>query len=133
MEVEGISTIFMFVSDLPRSQDFYQKLIGKEPSRQRENLFASFQIGGVNLLLHSDANATWLPAGAKKGVGMALHLQVKEIDAHWKRLNELGIPLSEEPSTLHTGIRKFAMKDPDGYEVEFVEPPTMPDRENAHG
>src|SRR5436305_1191043 len=61
MEVEGINTIFMFVADLPRSQDFYQKLIGREPERQRENLFASFQLGGVNLLLHSDANATWLP------------------------------------------------------------------------
>jgi uncharacterized glyoxalase superfamily protein PhnB len=48
---------------------------------------------------------------------------MKDIDAHWKRLNELGTPLSEAPETLHTGIRKFAMKDPDGYEVEFMEPP----------
>ena len=124
MEVEAINTIFMFVSDLPRSQDFYQKLIGKEPSREIENLLTRVQIGEVSLLLHSDANATWLPAGAKKGVGMALHLQVKDIDAHWQRLNELGIPLPEEPTALHTGGRKFAMKDPDGYEVEFVEPPT---------
>ena len=123
MEIEGVNTIFMFVSDLPRSRDFYQKLIGGEPSRQRENMFASFEIGGVNLLLHSDANATWLPIGAKKGVGMALHLQVRDIDAQWKRLHGLGVPLAEEPQTLHTGIRKFAMKDPDGYEVEFVEPP----------
>ena len=123
MEVEGVNTIFLFVSDLPRSQDFYRKLIGREPSRQIENMLTRFEMGGVNLLLHSDANATWLPAGAKRGVGMALHLRVKDIDAHWKRLNELGIPLSEEPTTLHTGIRKFAMKDPDGYEVEFVEPP----------
>ena len=33
---------------------------------------------------------------------------------------------SEKPTLLHTGIRKFAMKDPDGYEVEFVEPPAEP-------
>ena len=26
MEVEGVNTIFLFVSDLSRSQDFYQKL-----------------------------------------------------------------------------------------------------------
>ncbi len=123
MEVEGVNTIFLFVSDLSRSQDFYQKLIGREPSRQIENMLTRFEMGGVNLLLHSDANATWLPAGAKKGVGMAVHIQVKDIDAHWKRLKELGFLLEEEPTTLHTGIRKFAMKDPDGYEVEFVEPP----------
>ena len=123
MEVQGIHTIFMFVSDLPSSQDYYQRLIGKEPLRQRANMLAVFNLGGVDLLLHSDANATWLPAGAKKGVGVALHLQVSNIDAHWRRLQEQGIPLPEEPQTLHTGIRKFAMKDPDGYEVEFVEPP----------
>lgn len=35
---------------------------------------------------------------------MALHLQVKDIDAHWKRLNELGIPLPEEPTTLLTAF-----------------------------
>lgn len=29
---------------------------------------------------------------------MALHLQVKDIDAHWKQLNELGIPLPEKPT-----------------------------------
>lgn len=124
MEVEGVHTIFMFVSDLPRSQDFYQRLLGKEPARQRPGMFASFAVGGLNLLLHSDANATWLPEGAKKGVGFALHLKVKEIDVQWERLNGLGIPLPEQPQTLHTGIRKFAMKDPDGYEVEFVEPPS---------
>lgn len=123
MEVEGVHTIFVFVSDLPRSQDFYQKLLGKEPSRQRADMLASFTLGGVNLLLHSDAHATWLPKEVKKGVGVALHLQVKDIDAHWTRLKDLGITLPEEPSTLHTGIRKFAMKDPDGYEVELVEPP----------
>ena len=122
MEIAAIDTVFLFVSDLPRSSDYYAKLLGREPSRSRENLLASFEIGDTHLLLHSDANATWLPAGMKKGVGMALHLRVKDIEAHWERLNLLEIPLPEKPTTLHTGVRKFAMKDPDGYEVEFVEP-----------
>lgn len=124
MEVEAVHTIFMFVSDLPRSVDFYQRVLGKEPARQREDMLASFALGGVNLLLHSDANATWLPEGARKGVGVALHLRVRDIDAQWERVNALGVPLPEKPTTLHTGIRKFAMKDPDGYEIELVEPPS---------
>jgi len=85
---------------------------------------AAFDVGETHLLIHSDANASWLPPGAKKGVGMALHLRVDDVDAHWARLQELGIELPEQPTTLHTGIRKFALKDPDGYEVELVQPAT---------
>lgn len=124
MEVAAIDTVFMFVSDIERSRDFYAKLLGAEPTRSRAGMLASFDIGATHLLLHSDANATWLPAGAKKGVGIALHLRVSAIDEQYQRLVALGIPLPEEPTTLHTGIRKFAMKDPDGYELEFVEPPS---------
>jgi len=123
MEVAGIDTVFMFVSDLPRSRDYYATLLDTQPSRERESLMATFEVGETHLLLHSDANATWLPAGAKKGVGMALHLRVEDVDAHWRRLEEQGVELPEKPTTLHTGIRKFALKDPDGYEVEFVQPP----------
>ena len=123
MEVLGISTVFMFVSDLPRSREYYASILGKDPAREREGMLASFDLGGISLLLHSDANATWLPAGAKKGVGVALHFRVQDINGHWARLHAAGIDLSEQPTLLHTGIVKFAMKDPDGYEIEFIEPP----------
>jgi catechol 2,3-dioxygenase-like lactoylglutathione lyase family enzyme len=123
MVVAAIDTVFMFVSELARSRDFYARVLGKEPERSREEMLASFDVGATHLLLHSDANATWLPAGAQKGVGMALHLRVDDVDAEWERLESLGIALPEKPTTLHTGIRKFAMKDPDGYEVELIQLP----------
>lgn len=123
MEVAAIDTLFMFVSDLPRSQQYYTTLLGADPSRAREGLFASYEIAGTNLLLHSDERADWLPAGARKGVGVALHLRVEDISEQWTRLQRLGIDLPEEPQLLHTGIWKFAMKDPDGYEVELIQRP----------
>ena len=123
MEIEGVHTVFLFVSDLRKSSEFYTALFGAKPSVSREDMLASFQIGDTRILIHSDKNATWLPVGAKKGVGFALHFKVKSADEQWERLNKLNLPLPEKPMTLHTGIRKFAMKDPDGYEVEFVELP----------
>lgn len=123
MVVAAIDTVFMFVSELARSRDFYATVLGKEPEHSRQEMLASFDIGGTHRLLHSDANATWLPADAKKGVGMALHLRVDDVDAEWGRLDALGITLPEKPTTLHTGIRKLAMKDPDGYEIEFIQLP----------
>lgn len=123
MEVTGIATVFVFASDLARSRDYYAHVLGKEPTREREGMLAAFDVGGTALLIHSDANATWLPAGAQRGVGVALHLRVEGIQDHWRRLERLGIPLTEQPTLLHTGITKFALKDPDGYELEFVELP----------
>ncbi len=123
MDVLRIDTVFLFVSDIERSHAFYQQLLGVEPTHHRAGMMAEFQVGETHLRLHSDANATWLPAGAQKGIGLGLHLGVVGIDDQWRRLQALGVPLPEEPALLHTGIRKFALKDPDGYEVEFVEPP----------
>ena len=126
VEIESIDTVFHFVSDVQRSMDFYTTLLGENPSGGYADMMRSFQIGNRRLVFHSDKNATWLPAGAKRGVGTALHFKVKSADEQWERLNKLNFPLPEKPETLHTGIRKFAMKDPDGYEVEFIEPPKHP-------
>ena len=125
MEIEGINTVFLFVSNLQKSMEFYGALFGTKPSASREEMLAVFQIGDTRFLIHSDKNATWLPVGVQKGVGFALHFKVKSADEQWTRLSKLNFPLPEKPVTLHTGIRKFAMKDPDGYEVEFVEPPVQ--------
>ena len=126
MEIEGIATVFLFSKDLQKSVDFYSTIFGVKPSAGWADMMSSFQIGDTVFKIHTDKNATWLPAGAKRGVGMALHFKVKSADEQWERLNKLNFPLSEKPETLHTGIRKFAMKDPDGYEVEFVELPANP-------
>ena len=125
MEIEGIQTVFLFSKDIQKSVDFYTTLFGEKPSAGWQDMMSSFQIGSIRFLIHSDKNATWLPAGLKRGVGFALHFRVKSADEQWERLNRLNFPLPEKPETLHTGIRKFAMKDPDGYEVEFVQLPEI--------
>lgn len=126
MEIEGIATVFLFSKDLQKSVDFYTSLLGAKPTAGWADMMSSFQIGDTRFLIHSDKNATWLSPDAKRGVGFALHFKVKSADEQWERLNKLNFPLPEKPQTLHTGIRKFAMKDPDGYEVEFVELPANP-------
>lgn len=127
MEVESVATVFLFSKDLKKSVDFYSTLFGAGPSSGWADMMSAFQIGDTALRIHSDKNATWLPAGVKRGVGFALHFRVKSADEQWERLNRLNFPLPEKPETLHTGIRKFAMKDPDGYEVEFVQLPETAD------
>ncbi len=123
MQVESVAAVFLFSKDLKKSVDFYSTLFGSGPSSGWADMMSAFQIGDTTLRIHSDKNAAWLPADAKRGVGFAMHLKVKSVDEQWERLNKLKFPLPEKPETLHTGIRKFAMKDPDGYDVEFVQMP----------
>ncbi|MSQ32580.1 MAG: hypothetical protein EXR59_05060 [Dehalococcoidia bacterium] len=121
MEVESVATVFLFSKDLKKSVDFYSTLLGVGPSSGWADMMSAFQIGDTTLRIHSDKNAAWLPVHAKRGLGFALHFKVKSVDEQWERLNKLKFPLPEKPEILHTGIKKFAMKDPDGYEVEFVQ------------
>ena len=120
MKVSGVHSVFLVVSDLPRSVSYYTNILGAEAS-QHGNL-ATFHIGDVQLLLHAEGENLKPPAGYRRGAGVALHFRVKDIDSHWNRLKGLGIPIAEEPANQPYGMREFGLRDPDGYEVEFVEP-----------
>ena len=121
MKTATVHSVFFFVTDLDRSKAFYHKLLDIEPVEQGPSM-AAFDIGGVQLLIHRDGDTPRVPAGSERGAGVALHIQVEGIHALWDRLNSLGIPLEEEPTVQPYGVTEFAIKDPDGYEVEFVEP-----------
>ena len=73
-------------------------------------------------MLHADNATTKVPQGPKRGEGFALHLRVEGIHALWDRLHQAGVALDEEPTEQPYGVTEFAVHDPDGYEVEFVEP-----------
>ncbi len=121
MGVTQVHSVLLFVADLPRSLEHYKTLLDIEPVEQSESLVA-FQIGGTQLLLHADGGSERVPAGTDRGAGVSIHIQVEDIEAHWSRLNKLGVPLEEKPTKQPWGFVEFAVKDPDGYEVELLEP-----------
>ena len=63
----------MFVSNLQKSAGFYTGLLAEKLFVQQPDVMVGFQVVEVRFVLHSDANATWLPAGVPKGVGLGLH------------------------------------------------------------
>jgi catechol 2,3-dioxygenase-like lactoylglutathione lyase family enzyme len=125
MAAISIHSLFFFVSDLERSKAFYRNLLDIEPVQRSPNL-ASFDIAGVEFMLHADGDAPRVPPGSQRGGGVALHIQVQGIHELWERLHGLGIPLAERPTQQPYGFIEFAVHDPDGYEVEFVEPSQPP-------
>ncbi len=121
MKVVSVQSVFFFVADLERSKAFYRDVLGAEPVEQGPSI-ASFNVGGVELMLHADGDTPRVPPGSARGAGVAVHFQVEGIHALWERLHGLGIQLSEQPTQQPWGFIEFGVRDPDGYEVEFLEP-----------
>ena len=120
MPVVKVHSVFHFVSDLERSKEFYRKLLDIEPVEQGPAL-ASIPIGGVELLLHADGDVVRVPAASVRGAGVSLHIEVRDIQSVWDRLQGQGITTEEEPTLQPYGFMEFGVRDPDGYEIEFVE------------
>src|SRR5947209_1506344 len=115
--LKAFDTITLQVADLGRSLLFYTNLLGLEfPERSQKS--ASAMIGGVRFLLHEDFDPTL--KGSRRGAGVGLHFSVNDVDALHRNLQKKGIIL--EPPQTHPWGREFELKDPDGYEIEFISP-----------
>ena len=114
------------VKDIKKSLEFYEKLIGlKLASEKRLDdctlYFLSDEIGEVQIeLTHNDETPE---GGYEVGTGFGhFAFQVESMDEVTKKLKELGYEYLWEPFQLSAvgSIISF-VKDPDGYEIEFIE------------
>jgi catechol 2,3-dioxygenase-like lactoylglutathione lyase family enzyme len=121
MKVANVQVVFLFVSDLPTSVEYYQKLLGLQ-AVQHGDTQAAFDVYGVQLMLHADGDTERVPSGSVRGAGVSVHFKVDDAHAYWENLKQLEIPLMEPPEDQPWGYREFGVKDPDGYEIEFVQP-----------
>ena len=113
--ISAFNTITLQVSDLGRSLVFYTNLLGLEfPDRSQRA--ASTVVGGVRLLLHEDFDPSL--KGERRGAGVGLHFAVKDVDALHRNLQKRGL-MADLPET-HPWGREFSVRDPDGYEIEFI-------------
>ena len=116
MNVRSISAVTLAVSDMGRSVDFYQNMIGLGllhggPSSS----FSSFKIGEgyLNLVLDLRATSNWWGR---------LIFHVDDVDALYKRLVQIGLSPSTEPVDASWGERYFHISDPDSNELSFAKP-----------
>jgi predicted enzyme related to lactoylglutathione lyase len=107
--------MYVVVADLDRSQAFYERLFQKAPYIKNEGLvgfdiagglFATFAAGGLDRKLTRGDNA--VP-----------YLRVKDIDAEFKRVKEMGARIFDAEIVREGPIRLFRFADPDGNVIEF--------------
>lgn len=114
------------VKDIEKSLEFYGELIGlKLVSEKRLDdctlYFLSDEIGEVQIeLTYNDKTPE---EGYKLGTGFGhFAFQVDSMDEVTKKLKEMGYKYLYEPFQLSAvGSTIAFVKDPDGYEIEFIE------------
>jgi len=117
-QIKGFDTITLQVADLGRSLLFYGNVLGLEFSERGQHS-AGAHVGGVRLLLHEDFDPA-VRSNPNRGVGVGLHFSVPDVDACHRDLASKGLR-AEMPKNEPWG-REFSVRDPDGYEIEFIGP-----------
>lgn len=123
-DLEGILETALYVSDVPRSRDFYFGLFGFEPVAVGERLSAMAIRPGQVLLLCSKRASAGLGSIAHDGDGqlhLAFSIRAEDFDAWERRLTERGVAIVER-RTWERGGRSLFFRDPDGHLLELATP-----------
>ena len=117
----------LFVSDLPRSVDFYRSVLGFEVERHQDG-YASVRDGDAVLglvpvtnLPESDGPGfTQDQLAGYRGAGVEIVLEVDDLSATAAQVTAAGYPMSEPQQRRPWGLTDFRLFDPDGYYVRVT-------------
>ena len=104
----------LYVSNLERSGAFYRQL-GFEVLR-RDGIFMELRWERAALFL-----VELLPPSAPPPAVVGnLRIMVADLDAHWRRVQELGLEVVQPIVSRPYGLREFAVAGPDGLNLRFA-------------
>jgi len=130
-KILGISHVGFFVSDLPKSLDFWHGLLGYDVSYEHKNPEDSFTIGLLKINDHQFVELSNQQPPAHRGHLSYIAFTVSS--AEQMRLYLVSHGILDDPKVRKdiTGALSVMVSDPDGNLIEFVEP--QPDKARTGG
>lgn len=113
----------IITDSLPGLREFYRKVLDIEPETSGDG-YAEFATGlGVLSLFRADLHDGLAPGSAEPGKNRSVELEflVDDVDAEYRRLDELGVQWVKEPTTQPWGSRSIYFRDPDGNLINFYQ------------
>lgn len=117
----------LVVLDINKSIDFYTNVIGFSVYFERKDMdFAYLKMGNSEIMLEQPGKSRVWQTGEFKyplGVGINFTIEVGDVDALYKKVLALGIPIFlpleekwyQQTPTRAVGNKQFMIQDPDGY------------------
>lgn len=108
---------------LKETKDFYTKTLNFEVVFENEFYLLLQTPGGsdqLSFLLPEHPTQKPIFQSAFAGKGVYLTIEVENVDAEYKRLTSLKIPIEIELRNEEWGDRHFAIKDPNGIGIDIV-------------
>ena len=113
MQTPKVWYVNVFVSDLERALEFWEKKVGLELRHaEREHRYASFDAGPVSLGLARVTPES--PEAGRIGRHTGVGLGVADLEAAYEELRERGVRFTMEPTRQPWGGFMGLFADPDG-------------------
>lgn len=123
--LDTVHVITLFVDDITAAKEFYGSVFDAPAVYEDEDsLVLGFSGLMVNLLASSNAPELVEPsavAAKTAGARMLLTIEVPDVDATCRTLQELGVQLLNGPIDRPWGRRTAAFADPDGHVWEVAQ------------
>lgn len=126
MKVQKLLHTRMRVSDMDQTIVFYTKVLGLEVLERkvspRGSHLAFLRVPNSEELIELCSFPASGPVNVQEDL-VHLAFQVENLDATITALQQLGIRITDGPTTTSSGSRFIFIDAPDGYEVELIERP----------
>ncbi|WP_225770924.1 VOC family protein [Inquilinus sp. Marseille-Q2685] len=129
--INGLAETCLYVEDVDRSAEFYQRVLGLEVLSRSPRLVAldAGRQGALLLFRHGltsdgmvDDEGT-IPGHEGQGrLHMAFAVAMEDLPAWRAKLEREGIPLAGETRWRQRGGRSLYFRDPDGHAIELATP-----------
>ena len=113
-----LSHLFILVTDLARTKDFYVGILGLEVLMAEPGYVRVGGAGGFHLGIEEGEPAQ---VGA---VGIEIVIEVDDVDARDRELIAHGVTFESPPEDQPWGARHAWCRDPDGYRLSISTPTT---------
>ncbi|TAM84768.1 MAG: VOC family protein [Acidobacteria bacterium] len=119
-KILGIAHVAFYVSNLPRTLAYYEDFLGFAEPYELKNDDGRAHVSFIKI---NDHQYVQLLTGQPRGDGMLDHIAFYTDNVEQLRhyLISSGVQVSTKVSIGRTGDKIFAVKDPDGHTVKFVE------------
>lgn len=121
LKLKSVSAITLFVEDIQRSKEFYERVFDVEMIEEEEEgtVILKFDNVFMRLLVRSEAEKELLGkvplADPESGAGFELATFVEDAEAARAELVEEGVTIAFGPVDRPWGVRHVGFRDPDGH------------------